>query len=329
MKNSWDNARFRSHDDGGFYESYFQRANHPDRPLAFWIRYTVFSPRSRPQEARGELWAIYFDGENGRHIALKKSAPISQCRFSSSQLDVQIDDATLTRGFLQGRIQSIGREFTWTLNFDGTDSPLLLLPEPLYDRALPKAKALVGTPNALFHGKIMVDGETIPIDAWRGSQNHNWGRRHTDSYAWAQVAGFDNAPNSFLECASARIKFGPLWSPQLTFVVLRDEGEEIALNNLMQALRASATWDFFTWTIETRSEQVHLSGSIQAPASAFVGLKYDNPPGGAKLCLNTKLAAAEIVVRRNGQPARKLVTKHRGAFEILTDRTDHGVRVVA
>ena len=45
----------------GYYESFFQRANHPTRPLAFWIRYTLFSPRAHPEQARGELGIIVGD----------------------------------------------------------------------------------------------------------------------------------------------------------------------------------------------------------------------------------------------------------------------------
>lgn len=37
-------TRYR-HQQIGHYESFFQRANHPTRPLAFWIRYTIFSPK--------------------------------------------------------------------------------------------------------------------------------------------------------------------------------------------------------------------------------------------------------------------------------------------
>jgi hypothetical protein len=51
----------------GHYESFYQRANHPSRPLAFWIRYTIFSPAADPSRTRGELWAVLFDGESGRH----------------------------------------------------------------------------------------------------------------------------------------------------------------------------------------------------------------------------------------------------------------------
>jgi len=76
------------------------------------------------------------------------------------------------------------------------------------------------------------------------------------------------------------------------------------------------------------SRQGHIYGRIHAPASAFVGLSYQNPPGGEKTCLNTKLASAEITVQRRGRPSRTLITRHRAAFEILTDRADHGVPIV-
>jgi hypothetical protein len=296
--------------------------------LAFWIRYTAFCPRGRPGEACGELWAIYFDGETSRITAVKEAVPISACEFSRTRLEVHIGSSTLTDGALHGRAASRSHLLEWALQYTGQDPPLLLLPESFYERGLPKAKAVVGTPNAVYTGTLTVDGGEIPIDGWRGSQNHNWGSRHTDRYAWGQVAGFDNAPDTFLECATAQVKLGPLWSPRLTFAVLRDEGQEIALNGLLQAVRASGSFDFFTWRIETQNPQVHISAHIHASASAFVGLSYPNPPGGKKTCLNTKLASAEITVQRSGRPSRTLVTKHRAAFEILTDRADHGVPIV-
>ena len=68
-RNFWNSCRFDSSDTGGHYESYFQRANHPIRPFAFWIRYTIFSPKGRKGAAMGELWGIYFDGEAGQITA--------------------------------------------------------------------------------------------------------------------------------------------------------------------------------------------------------------------------------------------------------------------
>ncbi|HZJ70838.1 MAG TPA: hypothetical protein VFF36_07900, partial [Planctomycetota bacterium] len=194
---------------------------------------------------------------------------------------------------------------------------------------LPKAKALVGSPNATFDGTLVVDGETVRIDGWRGSQNHNWGRRHTDAYAWGQVAGFDGAPGTFLECSTARLRVGPLTTPPMTVVVLRLEDRELRMNGILDSLRAEGRYDFTSWRFCTEAAAGRIEGRFEAPASGFVGLVYDNPPGGAKTCLNSKLAACELQVALPGQPVRTLRSRHRAAFEILTDRTDHGVAVVA
>lgn len=324
----WNRCRFVPGQEGGHYESYFQRANHPDRPLAFWIRYTIFSPKGRPDQAVGELWAIYFDGEANRITAVKEALPISQCAFSPTGLDVRIGEAMLTDGRLEGRAALGGHVLQWSLRYEGDDPPLLLLPRRFYDRGFPKAKALVGTPNATYDGTLGVDDDEIAIDGWVGSQNHNWGSRHTDRYAWGQVAGFDNEPDAFLECSTARVRLGPIWSPWLTLIVLRVGGQAFVLNSLYRAVRAYGRFSYFTWDLDSRGPGVRISGRIHAPASAFVGLRYDNPPGGAKTCLNTKLAACEFTLARQGEPPRTLTTRHRAAFEILTDDEDHRVPVL-
>jgi len=174
-RDAWNAARFRPGMSGGLYESYFLRANHPERALAFWIRYTVFCPQGRPQEAQGELWAIWFDGEMQRIVAVKESRPIAECRFSPERLDARIGTATLADGRLEGRAASADHAVSWRLTFAGEEPPLLLLPGSLYAGGFPKAKALVARPNGLFSGTLTVDGREIAIDGWRGSQNHNQG----------------------------------------------------------------------------------------------------------------------------------------------------------
>ena len=46
----------------------------------------------------GELWAVYFDGETGAHVAVKREVPFADCAFSPSALDVRIDTARLQPG---------------------------------------------------------------------------------------------------------------------------------------------------------------------------------------------------------------------------------------
>jgi len=314
---------------GGHYESYFQRANHPTRPLAFWIRYTVFSPRGRPHDAVGELWAIWFDGETKAITAVKEVVPFARCTFSADALSAHIGEATLDAAGLTGSASSLDRTIAWDLRYTSPSPPLFLLPGGLYAGPFPKAKALVGSPGAVFCGELRVDGEAHAIDGWVGSQNHNWGSRHTDAYAWGQVAGFDGAPESFLEISTARVKIGPVWSPWLTLLVLRHDGEEIALNALVTGLRAEARYDLAGWRFASRRGGLAVEGHIEASRERFVGLPYDNPPGGRRTCLNTKLARCALTLRRPGRAPVTLTTESRAAFEILTDRDDHGIPVLA
>ncbi len=324
-RTSANRCRFDPARAAGHYESYFQRANHPSRPLAFWIRYTIFSPKGRPDQTVGELWASYFDGEKRCITAVKEAFPLAECRFSPTELNMQIGRATLDERSLHGEARTGDRHLQWNLNYSGDAPPLLLLSPALYNAPFPKAKALVGTPLASYGGLLIVDGETIPINGWVGSQNHNWGSRHIDHYAWGQVAGFDGAPDAFLEISTARIRLGPVWSPWLTPVVLRAEGQEYALNGLLRSALSFGRFDMFTWRFDAGTGRLRIHGEISAEPEAFVALNYDNPPGGSKTCLNTKLARCTVTLERAGQLAQTFHTEHRAAFEILTDDPNHGV----
>jgi hypothetical protein len=322
-------SRFDPSSKEGFYESYFQRANHPSEPRAFWIRYTVFSPRNRPDEAVGQLWAIYFDGATGKHTALKRSIPISDCALSRIGLDVRIGNATLDDRSLSGAISQSGSTLSWALTYTGEEPPLLLFERGAYDRRFPTAKVLCGRPLATFDGSVVVNEQTVSIDNWVGSQNHNWGPRHTDSYAWGQIEGFDDDRTAALECSTARLKLGPMWTPQLSLLVLRLRDRELAFNSFRQALRTRAAYDYFSWTLDAVNAGAHVTATFEAPREAFVGLAYENPPGGTKSCLNTKLARCRVVVEEAGRAPVQLDTTSRAAFEILTDDDSHGIPIVS
>jgi hypothetical protein len=326
-------TRYRPGQRRGHYESFFQRANHPTRPLAFWIRYTIFSPHDRPVDAIGELWAVYFNGETGNHITVKQEVPFREGTFNTEALSVKIADALLDKNKLRGDVASGGHQISWDLRFTGQADPIFLLPPGFYKTGFPKAKSLVGLPMAVYNGLLNVDGQEVAIAGWIGSQNHNWGSRHTDHYAWGQVAGFDTHPNSFLEIATVRIKVGPFWTPYLTPLMLRHQGEEIVLNGLLQMFRAKGTFHYFSWDFQSETDTICVEGTITAPRDAFVGLNYYNPPGGSKHCLNTKIASCQLKVTRklSGKviTIEILSTKHRAAFEILTDDHAHGIKISA
>jgi hypothetical protein len=322
-----NHARYRGQPQG-HYESFFQRANHPQRPLAFWIRYTVFSPKGHPENAIGELWAVFFNGETNSHVAVKKEVPFKECVFSTTAFDCRIGDARLSPQGLIGAAEKGTDSIPWDLTYQGASAPLLLLPFRLYHTKLPAAKSLVALPLARFSGTLKVNGETIEVMNWLGSSNHNWGFKHTDLYAWGQVAGFDTEPDSFLELATARLKIGPFWTPAFTPIVFRHGGKEHALNGLLQVVRAHGLFDYFTWRFKSETPKVEVEGIITAPREAFVGLTYYNPPGGTKTCLNSKIASCTLLFKDKEQGTLEtLQAKNRAAFEILTDDAGHGVPI--
>ena len=311
-------------DGAGHYESWFARANSADGERAFWIRYTIFEPAGAPERAVGERWAIYFDRARERITAVKDVTPIDACRFAARGLDVAIGEATLDDATLRGEAATEAHRIGWDLCYGGDSQPLLLLPARLYETKLPKAKALVGRPFASYSGTLRVDDETVEVADWIGSHNHNWGRKHTDHYAWGQVAGFDEEPKAFLECSTARLRLGPIWTPFMSPLVLRLPGRTLALNALGRAVRARGRFRPFEWTIETGDRDCEVRMHMSAPARDFVALRYGNPPGGIKTCLNSKIARCELSVTLTGEPTRTL-TSSRAAFEILTDADDHGL----
>ena len=73
-----------------------------------------------------------------------------------------------------------------------------------------------------------------------------------------------------------------------------------------------------------------MEGTISATREAFVGLNYHNPPGGNKVCLNTKIAACNLRFRdKEAKTEEILSTSNRAAFEILTDDTRSGIAISA
>ena len=322
-------ARYRPGDRTGHYESFYLRANHPDRPMACWIRYTVHSPAGRPAEAVGELWFVLF--EDGRHTVARRAWPVGECSFARDSFAVRVGGATLGPGRASGAIPpGTGPGVDWDLSYAGDGPPLYLLPRRRYGGRFPPAKSLVPDPLVRFGGELRVGARRVPVDGWRGSQNHNWGTRHTDRYAFGQVAGFDDAPDSVLEVVTAGTRAGRLRIPTATLLVLRHGGREYALTSTWRGLRATARVSPFDWRFATADSRVAIAGRITAPRESFVGLAYADPPGGTKYCLNTAIGRCELTLREKGSGVRHALRSAHGAMlETLDDDPERGVPIAA
>jgi hypothetical protein len=56
--------------------------------LAVGIRYTIFSPKDLPENAIGELWAVFFNGETDRHAVAKQEYRLTDSAASRSSTAV-------------------------------------------------------------------------------------------------------------------------------------------------------------------------------------------------------------------------------------------------
>lgn len=189
------------------------------------------------------MWAIVFDGE-GHHRALKAEYPISQCSFAQDDFNIVIGDAVLMSGIVHGCIAYGDETIQWDVTYSGEQRPAFFVPgQNQHCKTSKSKKTLVGLPFARFNGSIQVNGETIEIINWVGSQNHNWGSKHTDHYAWGQVCGFDNEPDAFLELATFRIKIGPLFTPFMTPLVVIQR-KRICTQFVIKLAMQGAVWLF-------------------------------------------------------------------------------------
>lgn len=326
-------ARARFHNQAGHYESWFLRANAPTGEEALWIRYTIFSPKEGAAE--GELWAIYFGPD--APVTGYERFPIADCSFAHTGLQTQIGSAVLGANHASGACASeaAGNLF-WELTFDPIDAtPLLLLAERFYKLPFPRAKSLVLNPRLRLLGHLCVGQERIDVSGWVGSLNHNWGREHTNRYAWGQVVEFDGADNLFLEVSTAKVKLGPTSTPWLTPLVVRRGDEEFRFSTLAQAVRNHGNYGATAeglpgdtrmprWVFKASrgrgKKRIEVAGSISAPRESFATLRYRDPAGPDKQCLNTKVASCDLMVKVGED--LKQYRSQKAAFEILSDITE-------
>lgn len=320
-------CRYRA-DGRGHVESYFLKANAPDRDLAVWVKLTILEPKGRPGAAVAETWAIVFDGP-GRHVAAKDTAPLAEASFGRDRFEVRTPSASLEAGRTTGAVG--GGRVRWDLRFTGWAPPVRHLPwDWMYSAPFPRSKLCAPWPDARFEGTIEVEGRTIEVRGWPGTEGHNWGRGHAWRYAWAHCDAFEGAPDTFVDGASASIKLGPLVTPLSTVMGARWRGRDLAFGDL-RTLRAPASIEYFRWRFRAENADVRLDGEVDADRADVVALRYVNPSGPDTTCLNSKLATMRVTISTRGpsgwEVQERLESRRRAALEIGTTATDHGVPI--
>jgi hypothetical protein len=305
-----------------YYESRYVRANHPDRAQAVWLRWTLLYPQ--PGEPVADVWVMVFDPDGGGNRALKQPHPIATADYRTDPWSARIADTAIDDHSARGTLD----DACWDLTIaPGEQAGVKLLTERAYRAKFPTAKTTVRHPLARFDGTVAL-GDTVTLDGWTGSVNHNWGRKHAPAYAFGQVCGFDGHPSSSLEIVTAHAALGPLRLPAATLFVLRHDGREIAVRSVLSARHTRGSYEPFRWTFGGRVDGVEMRGEIRAEPTDVIGLTYTDTDGGSKYCYNSALADCQITLSGKDIDVGLTATR-RAMFEILTDERNGAVPVLA
>ncbi|UXA20919.1 hypothetical protein KXD98_19385 [Mycobacterium sp. SMC-4] len=303
-----------------YYESRFVRANDPDTARALWLRQTLLLPTAG--EPAADVWVMVFDPSG--HRAVKQQFGVSEADFADDWT-TRIGSAALDDAAAFGVLTDARWDLTITAS---GQQPVRVLTDRAYRARFPTAKTTVRDPLARFDGHLDVTGRRIDVKGWKGSVNHNWGTQHTPAYAYGQVCGFDEAPESTLEIVTARAALGPVLLPGVTLFVFRHEGQQFAVRTITASLLSHGHYQPFTWTFGARVGEQMIEGEISTVPADVIGLTYTDTHGGVKYCYNSAIAQCRMQVAGKAF-ARAELNSTRAMFEILTDDPVESVPLLA
>jgi hypothetical protein len=277
----------------GRYEVWFLTMS--DGSSGYWIRYTLLAPQAGPAE--GRLWFARFGrGDVKATFGINRRVPIEDVELASDDLEIRVGGGLLRSGHSQGAVSGGGHDVSWTLDFDTGAPSYRLLPDVLYRGGLAPTKPFAPNVDTAFSGRVVIDGETVPISSMPGQQGHLYGTKHAERWAWAHCGAFDQE-EAVVQVLVAQGRRGPLMTPFTTFAGLMWQGRWIRFRG---AARTRPFW-LGGWRIDLSDRRYRLTGRVAGDPANMVQAEYHDPDGTPRFCHNTEVASARFVLFERGR----------------------------
>jgi hypothetical protein len=282
----------------GFIEVWYATLNHSPTGAGLWLRYTISAPKRGDPYC--ELWGFYFDPTGERSLAGKLRHQIDQLGGADGRDDgalVRIGNAWLSENHLEGEVTRNGRSLQWSLDFDPAARCFQHIPAKLR-RRVERRISTVCSPNLSvpFTGTVKLDSDVLEFDRDLGCQSHRWGRKHSQSWAWAHCSDFQEEPDAIFEGVAARASVGPVPTPTTSLLYLSYRGEDLIFNDIRSMLTARSHYEMPSWAFTARNERWKIVGAGRAQIDRMFQVGYADPDGSARFCANSEIASMALEV---------------------------------
>lgn len=277
-------------------EVWYGLVSHPDRPVAFWFRYTLLSTGGGTREAR--LWAALTRGEDpDRSFLVTRPALLEAATVTRDPFRLRFGDGELTDASAEGRIAAGDgatdpRDVAWYLEYD----PDRVTFTPLRSRVLTDvASSVLGTghhwsanQSVRMTGEVVVGDERIHFEDAPGHQGHTVGAAAPPQWRWVHCNAFEN-DSVVLEALDL---------DGTVSICLRENGRVHRLNRIahLYGPRANATREGAPgrWRFEGQGDGAVVEATVTAPSEHWQRASYLVPDDTTRYNAHCSLAAVEV-----------------------------------
>jgi hypothetical protein len=265
----------------GHYEVWYLTLTDGASGVGLWIRYTI----SAPGEAA--LWFVASDPRGG---VIARKAVRSIAEFHAGAGEVRIGDALLADDRMLGGFDDVAWDLRWSAS--GLSYRQV---HPLVER-LRLAQTVLELPHAdlAIEGTVSYGGERLVLEGARGAQAHLWGSKHADSWAWVHCNDLHDAPGSFVDAVSVRVRRGGREIGPLTPVVGHFGERDFRSISPLRVLSNWSSYALTGWRFEAIDRARKLIVEVDAERDRLAGVTYHDPDGDPAYCYNTETASIRL-----------------------------------